>query len=650
MRARLLAALVAASVPATAVAADRPGKLSDTASIVIAQSGPVRLIPRERVEPPPKVESEQPPSADVPEGQLPGSAPRRTIQNIEVNPLQGPDPDEAGPLYADNGGFGNALWDGMTRDLILRLVRRLPAGMPSPAMRDVVRRMLLTAAVLPPRTGEDSASLIAARADRLQAMGLIGSAGDLIAVAPNRDTDGVLRRLRAENALIRGDLGGACAEAGRQNPRLGEIFWQKLLIYCQAVQGDTAGASLGANLLAETGQLDDPAFFKLVDRLVSGNTVTVETLPQPSPLIVSMMRTANVPVPADAIEQATPPLLGMIGASPNAPGEIRLQAAERAAQIGAMTADRLAEVYASVDFSREDLDNALSIAEVTRTPRGRALLYQAALVHSVPTARAAVIQKGLALARDDSRYGLIARVYESMLTGLAPSGELVWFAADAVRALYVLGRLEQAREWLDELRRQAARDPELATAARKLWAIATLAETSTAQPGIVGAPTPVAPGQNVAVARAAPLSPPADSGTAAAEGERRAELADIMAWRDALQKSAPETAAGHVADALLLLSATGVAVGDDAWHLTMGETGRRTTVSPDPGYRAMLSRAAGQARRGETLLLAALIVGEAGVSELDMTAAAEIVAALHQIGLTRDARKFAVEIAVRSGL
>ena len=142
-RAKRIAALLAAFLPAAIMAVER-GARADTTAIVVAQSGPVRLIPRERAAPPPEADVEKPP-ATAPAEAFPGSAPRRNIQDIEVNPLRGPDADEAGTLYADNGGFGNALWDGMSRDLIRQLIGQLPGGISSPAMRDVVRRLLLTA-------------------------------------------------------------------------------------------------------------------------------------------------------------------------------------------------------------------------------------------------------------------------------------------------------------------------------------------------------------------------------------------------------------------------------------------------------------------------------------------------------------------------
>lgn len=662
--------LAAVWLPVAAVAAERQGPVNISPT-VLAQSGPVRLVPRERVAPAAGPQGEQALPAYPLESAPSVQTPHRSIQNIEVNALSGPEPDEAGSLYADNGGFGGALWEGMPRDLIGRLIQRLPATTQSPAMRDIVRRLLLTAASLPPRGDEGGASLIVSRVERLQAMGLLGSSSELADVAPNRNSDQNLQRLRAENFLLRNDVGGACGEAARQPLQPGDLFWQKLLIYCQAIQGDTAGASLGSSLLVETGQLDDPAYLTLVDQLVSGNATVVDSLVSPTPLLLSLMRTANIPVPADALERATPPQLGLIGSSPNTTIEIRLEAAERAALYGSMTADRLAEVYASVAFSTDDLDNALSIADVTRTPRGRALLYQAALVHAVPAARAAVVQKALALAHEDGRYALIVHVYETLLTGLSPSNELIWFAADASRALFALDRADLAQRWRATLRQEAARDPEFAIAADSLWAIATLAETGQNSEATIPAPESRADPVNAALAAAAPTEaarpafggvqrgvvvttfnvlPKPSAPALPVVRDVRIDPAGAAAWRAALHNTSPDTAANRIADAFMLLSAAGIIVDDDEFRALLGDSGPRMTVSPDPAYRTMLARASKAGRRGETILIAALMLGESGVAELDTTASTEIVLALRLVGLPQEARKLAIEIAVQAGL
>ena len=242
-RVKCLAAVSGMILSATALTAAPMAGAADQREQV-AQAGPLRLVPREQRAPAPDETRNQQPGAPQ---AAPLTSPHRDIQDIEVNTLGGLDPDEAGTLYADTGGLGAALWEGLPRDSIERLVQRLPATIQSPVMRDILRRLLLTAAALPPAEGDTGGKLIRMRVERLQAMGLFGSAAELIAVAPNRSKDAALQRLSAENFLARGDIGGACADSRRQDQRLGELFWQQLLIYCQAVQGDTSGAALGAN-------------------------------------------------------------------------------------------------------------------------------------------------------------------------------------------------------------------------------------------------------------------------------------------------------------------------------------------------------------------------------------------------------------------
>lgn len=554
------------------------------------------------------------------------AAPRPASRGrIEVNPLRQLNPDGAGTLDIDSGGFGADLWQGAPRPLVEQLIARLPAAMISPVMRDVLRRLLLSVAVPPSRAdGDEGSSLIALRVRHLQSMGLLGSSAELIAVAPNRESDEFLLRLKVENYLLRNDLGGACAEADRRNVQLENLFWQQLLIYCQALQGDAAGAALGANLLAETGELKDPIFLALIDQLTEGAAAIVDSLPASSPLLLSMLRAAKVQIPADAIADAAPPVLGMIGASPNAPVELRLEAAESAARYGALTPERLAEVYASVTFSRDDLDNALSLAAAAASPRGRALLFQSALVQTVPTARAEVLQKAWILARASGHYALSVRVFESLLVNMAPTGEMTWFAADAARALFALRRPFLARRWMAALRQEAARDPAAKTAVDSLWAMARLVGV-----GETGA----------GVARAG----------AAVKGVQGLDD-DAESWRAAVRQMAPSEAPRHIADVYTLFHAIGEDVGIDDWRALLGDVDRRMAALPDPAYRAALDAAAEAGRRGEAILLAALMLGESGPGDMDLTILAEIAVALRRVGLADEARRLVIEAAVQRGL
>src|SRR3546814_334803 len=153
-----------------------------------------------------------------------------------------------------------------------------------------------------------------------------------------------------------------------------------------------------------------------------------------------MLRVAKLTVPEDALENAAPPILRSIALGPNAAPDTRLEAAQWAAALGAVGPERLREIYSSVKFDPDELDKALTLASGERTPRGRALLYQAALAQSVPAAKAAVVQKALELAREDGRLPPTARVYQPMLAGLPIFGALSWIAADISHAFSALGR------------------------------------------------------------------------------------------------------------------------------------------------------------------------------------------------------------------
>src|SRR3546814_11515374 len=109
--------------------------------------------------------------------------------------------------------------------------------------------------------------------------------------------------------LLTDELGGVCAEVHRKPERLVEIYWQKVLVFCQVLEGEIDSAMFGADLLAESDGFDDPAFLALLDRLTGRIETKLESLPNPSTLHPAMLRVAKLTVPEDAREHAAPPIL-----------------------------------------------------------------------------------------------------------------------------------------------------------------------------------------------------------------------------------------------------------------------------------------------------------------------------------------------------
>lgn len=573
-------------------------------------SAPRRLLPRKPVEPETDPSLAEPEALPEPSSAVPAEV--RSRSGIEVDRLLGPDPDDIGTIDALSGGLERSMWQGTPAVVVAHLMRQLPDGAASLAMREVLRRLLLTSAIPPSRReGDDSVNLGALRVERLQMLGFLGSASALMELAPQRLGDDTLLRLHANNLLMRGDVGAACAESQREEVRLEDQYWQRLLIFCQVIEGKTEEASLGASLLAESGEAVDPVFVSLVDGLLGRDEPKIDQVSAPTPLLLAMMQHAELPMPADLLSTASPPLLAIIAGMPDADLDLRLAAAENALQFGAMTPEGLAKLYASAPFSGDDLENAFSIAESARSPRGRALLFQAATAQTVPTARAEVLQKALAQAREEGVYPLSLRLYRSMLEAITPSAELSWFAADAAHALYALDRADLASLWAAGLRFEIGRDATAKAAADGLWVVASLSQR---------------------------------------QGGAQEAVGTLADWRAAVSARSPEMAPHFLQQAAALFAAQGVVVEGLRWRDILGDFKRQTVAIPDHSYRAALFEAASEMRVGETILLASIIVGLDRVGQLEMGVLHDVVTAMQKIGLADEARALVMEAAVEKGL
>ena len=299
-------------------------------------AGPLRLTPK--ISRPLATERTVAPSGTT------AASPLRSV--VQVEGLKEIDPNSIGSLTPENGGLGTDMWRGTPRRLIERLIPELPDAVRSPLLRDLTKRLLLSAATMP--TWEDKPaeptdpSLIVTRLRKLQAMGAFKEARELTELTPKRMQDPTLLQLQADDRLLANDYGNACQIVDGAGDHLARLYWQKLLVFCQTLRGDREGAALGAGLLAETLGSTDVAYFKLIDQLTLGVEEPLLSLPKPSALHLAVMRTAQVTIPDDALSTPRPSILRAIGISPNARLETRLAAAEAAAAAGALTTERLA--------------------------------------------------------------------------------------------------------------------------------------------------------------------------------------------------------------------------------------------------------------------------------------------------------------------
>jgi hypothetical protein len=424
----------------------RPGAIAALLTALVlampasAQLGPpVRLIP-----PPPGAEQPSPPPPAAQPGAKPAA--NKDASGIEATPLAPVDPTWAGTLGPTEGAFPETMWQGTSRSLVAgRLAQLRPTV--SPVLQDLARRLLLSNAR--PPGGEDppqGPSLAVLRLERLMALGQIeGALGIADLVRATGDAE-PLDRLRVELHFAGNDRDGACGLVQAAIGRYQDFWWDRALIACQALGGEQAKASVGLSLLQERRAPREPIFDTLVEA-VGGRKVKLERLPDPTPIRVALLAAAKLPLPADALQAASPGVLHQWATNPSVPAESRLPAAERAAALGAISLDQLSGLYAAIAPTQAERKNALGRAGAD-SPRARAVLYTMAKDETVPASRAELLSALLESGRKQGYFLLLARLTAPLLRDLQPSPDLDWFAPTAARALYGAGEPEAGQLWL----------------------------------------------------------------------------------------------------------------------------------------------------------------------------------------------------------
>ncbi len=543
----------------------------------------------------------------------PSPPPSRTTSDgaITIDRIRRLTVDATGTLTPAIGGLRPDYWSGTPAEIALRLVALLPAAPDSQALRDLARRLLLSAGPAPADLAPEGA-LLAARAERLLALGAIDDLAALAAQVPGDRLSLDLSRPLTEAAFARGDDERACTLFDRLTDTATDAFWIKVAMVCDARAGRGAKVDFGARLLAELGD-DDELIVALAQAASTGQAGAEFRMGGAAPVHLALARVAGLKVDPDiAAIPSLPVLVGLARGQAAPPFAARLDAAEKAERAGALTPEEVTSLYDEVSVAVESVDGAIAAAEADEGPLGRAILWRVAEAQTVPVARAQAIAKAMELAEDDPAWRQTVRLFAPFLVTLAPGPDLDWFAEDAVRGLLAAGDSRAARPWIDRLRRLSLSGVGDASAAwLRLWAAVRIA-------GGDG----VTPFDEAAVAR----------------------------WWEHLRSIDPQQASIRGSAALALMAALGDPVGDDAWRGLASAPSVEVSAVPGTAY-AFAIRAAVQNRRlGETVVLSAAAPGETALGELAVPALADIVRALVAVGLEAEARRFAAEAALAHGL
>ncbi|MBV8889330.1 MAG: hypothetical protein JO267_13635 [Alphaproteobacteria bacterium] len=396
-----------------------------------------------------------PPSAGTPGAGEPAEAPNvpgnSPASGIPAEPLAPLAPGWAGDTTPPGNPLPRNFWQGTPRALADTLLARLP-DTTSPALQGIVRRLLLSPAAAP--TGPDavgvSGGLPMLRAALLLRLGEIEAARTVIAAVPERERAAALPVL-VEADAIGGHIDDACGKVSEAIRRNQASLWQRALIACQIVHGDSDQAGLGLQVLADQNPeqkagRDDPLIVAADALAGRAAPAIVEKLERADPLLLYALLAAKRRLAPAAVAKLRADLALTLALNQQAPADTRLVAAERAAACGALPTERLRELYADLagDVSARSGGGAVE----------RARRYTAIAAATAPPERLSRIlafAEGFpagAAGRDLDGLLLAARVVAPALRDIAPEAALAGGAEAAARLLIAAGEYDRARRWV----------------------------------------------------------------------------------------------------------------------------------------------------------------------------------------------------------
>lgn len=528
-----------------------------------------------------------------------GSTARSAVgARIETDSLSTVGIDTAGTLTAADGALPVDMWRDTPRSLVDALLPRLPVGSPSPTIRRLLRRLLLTAAAVPRGDGEPG-QLLDDRIWMLWRTGDTAGLRDLIGAVPAESRSARMWRLDTEARLLDGDTTAACQTAESQIDVDTDLFWQQVLGFCQALVGNADGASLTVALLAERSDHGIQPYKALIEALNSDRG-SGPKITDPSPLELAMMRAAGVQPSPDAAASDDLPMLVAIARAGTFNEPLRLAAAERAVSAGLLPAQDIYTLYARLRPEKLGA-GARGGGRAGQGSAGISVLMREAAGGTGDRLVQAV--RILDVGRQNGDWLQVTSLVLPWLQAAEPSTASPRLAEAVVPALLAQGDRQRAQSWLDRLADAAAAgDPDAAAVVRELMPLVRLAQL-----------------------RQAP-------------GGDAEWLAD---WLQAAG-SQPDMTTGDER-LLAMLQATGEAVPDRLWQRLLQGPAQMSATNIGQAFRTELARASQGGRVGETVLLALVGLGVDGPQVLSTASMEAAVESLRAVGLEVDARALAIE-------
>ena len=387
----------------------------------------------------------------------------RELKDIDANTV--------GTITEDEGGLGYDMWSGTERNIIQNYLKNLPINKESDTAIELIKKLLLSNAKVPKSNGE--IDLILIRINKLIELGDFDNAKSLIDLVNKKDNEEILIK-QTEINLSLNNFDLACSNIEEQRKSFKQnLFWRKVEIFCQILNGKTNKANLSLSLLKEEKNFNDENFLKIIDSLIYKDESNDESLVNLNLLNLVMTRVANINIKESYVLNDDPLLLTMIYRMPNAPIKLRIEAIEKSKKLLNLPIETIEEIYNSYDLKEKDkkisLDDNILLGSETQS-----ILFQMAIAEDDEEKKAKIIQKSLELASINGNFTLISKLNLNSLLEIKPSKKLSWFSNYAAKSLLISNKKEEAMQWYEISKKEKDKNTELFNNFIELWVIVEL--------------------------------------------------------------------------------------------------------------------------------------------------------------------------------
>ncbi|MGZ8359844.1 MAG: hypothetical protein ACXWUX_04935 [Allosphingosinicella sp.] len=263
--------------------------------------------------------------------------------------------DMVGPLEPGNFGLGPAAFGRTNGVMLVTLMKRLDAPLPSRWSSILLRRALLSRVAAPPLV--HPVDWVAERADLLLRMGEADAARMLVQSVDQENYTRRMIEVAARTALATSDPAALCPLIGPANSS--QTVWKLADAMCAALEGEPARASTlvdDARRRGDIGGIDMALTEKVIGAGAEARraaSLQWEPVAALTPWRLGLAGATGAEIPERLTRSATPAMRAWYARAPMVPLERRLEAAATAASLGILSSNSLVEMH-SLMLDRTD--------------------------------------------------------------------------------------------------------------------------------------------------------------------------------------------------------------------------------------------------------------------------------------------------------